>query len=124
MAASEEEAYPPLMLSILQAGAASSKAGPYLIPIPHLKAGPIPTTQAGAASSKAYARVWQRTNRNVLVDSKPARRRDVLLQVSLERGKAYCIVPSCTTKQVAWLGLGLGLGLGFGLGLGLGLGLG
>jgi len=73
------------MLSILQAGAASFKAGPYLIPIPNPKAGPIPTTQAGAASSKAYARVWQRTNRNVLVDSKPARRRDVLLQVTLER---------------------------------------
>ena len=41
---------------------------------------PTTNTQAGAASSKAYARVWQRTNRNVLVDAQPARRRDVLLQ--------------------------------------------
>ena len=49
-----EDAYPPLMLSILQ---------------------------AGAASSKAYARVWQRTKRNVLLDGKPARRREVVLQI-------------------------------------------
>ena len=57
--------------------------------------------QAGAASSKAYARVWQRTRRNVLLDGKPARRREVVLQMRLERGEAYCLVPCCTTKQAA-----------------------
>ena len=73
------------MLSILQASAASSKAYAHYLPLGLPYISPIYTSQAGAASSKAYARMWQRTNRNVLVDSKPARRRDVLLQVSLER---------------------------------------
>ena len=77
------------MLSILQAGLLEgvrllSPLGlPYISPRSPLYLPCI--SQAGAASSKAYARVWQRTNRNVLVDSKPARRRDVLLQVTIER---------------------------------------
>ena len=45
--------------------------------------------------------MWQRTKRNVLLDGKPARRREVVLQMRLERGEAYCLVPCCTTKQAA-----------------------
>ena len=45
------------MLSILQAGAASFKAGPYLIPIPNPKAGPIPTTGGRGLLQGIRARV-------------------------------------------------------------------
>lgn len=57
--------------------------------------------QGGAASSKAYGRIWQRTRRNVVLDGRPARRREVLIRAVLQRGVAYCVVPSCMSKSKA-----------------------